>query len=75
MLIKIATTNICGLCSVRAFPMLSISARTNVNIRMFAAMQDIFKPRTAYPLRMRSEFNIAVKSKAKTVPKIQILPV
>jgi hypothetical protein len=64
-----------GLCSVRDLPMLAISAIPNINIVTFAVMQDGFRPFTPEPLRMRNPFSMAVNSKARPVPSIQILPV
>ncbi len=75
---KVARSGICGLCSVRDFPMLAISAIANTSMPAFAVMQDSRKPFIPFIpslLRMRSIFSIAVNSKAKQVPKIQILPV
>src|SRR6266851_765410 len=69
------TSATCGFASVRDFPMLAINATANKSIVTFAVMQNSLSPFTKPPLRMRSTFNIAVNSKAKPVPKIQILPV
>src|SRR5579872_321263 len=70
-----ATSTICGFASVRTCPMLIINAAANTSIVRLAAMQNIRSPCIPYPLRMRNTFSMPVKSKARSVPSSQILPV
>src|SRR5271165_168487 len=72
---RVATSGTCGLWSVRDFPILAIRAIANASMVIFAVMQESWRPFIPRALRMRKAFNIAVKSKAKQVPNIQILPV
>lgn len=65
----------CGFAIARALPMLAIREKANTVIVIFAVMQNSLILCILVPLSMRSQLNIAVKSKARPVPKIQILPV
>jgi hypothetical protein len=70
-----ATTGICKCCNVRAFPMLAIRPAAKPSIATLATTLNIFKCRTEASFRIRNRLNIAAKSNASPVPKIQILPV